>query len=71
MEKEIAKLDKEIEKIMKSISETLSSVKGIGPVFAAGIIAEVGDIVWFSYHNSLAKYAGLVWSQYQSGEFES
>ncbi|WP_425057924.1 IS110 family transposase ISDha12 [Sporomusa carbonis] len=71
MEKEIAKLDKEIEKIMKSIPETLSSVKGIGPVFAAGIIAEISDIARFSHHNSLAKYAGLVWSQYQSGEFES
>ncbi len=71
MEKEIAKLDKEIEKIMKSIPETLSSVKGIGSVFAAGIIAEVGDIARFSHHNSLAKYSGLVWSQYQSGDFES
>jgi len=71
MEKEVAKLDKEIEKLMKSVSETLSSVKGIGPVFAAGIIAEIGDIKRFSDHNALAKYTGLVWSQYQSGEFES
>lgn len=71
MEKEVAKLDKEIEKIMKSIPETLSSVKGIGLVFAAGIIAEIGDIARFPHHNALAKYAGLVWSQYQSGEFES
>ncbi|SDF36236.1 IS110 family transposase [Sporolituus thermophilus] len=71
MEKEVDKLDKEIAKIMKSIPQTLTSVKGIGPVFAAGIIAEIGDISRFKDHNSLAKYAGLVWSQYQSGEFES
>jgi len=71
MEKEVSKLDKEIEKIMKSIPETVSSVKGIGPVFAAGIIAEIGDIARFPNNNALAKYAGLVWSQYQSGEFES
>uniref|UniRef100_A0A7V3NTI7 IS110 family transposase n=1 Tax=candidate division WOR-3 bacterium TaxID=2052148 RepID=A0A7V3NTI7_UNCW3 len=71
MEKEVTKLDKEIEKLMKSIPETLSTVKGIGPVFAAGIIAEIGDIHRFSDHNALAKYTGLVWSQYQSGEFES
>ena len=71
MEKEIHKLDKEIEKIMKSIPQTLATVKGIGPVFAAGIIAEIGAIKRFDNHNSLAKYAGLVWSQYQSGEFES
>ena len=36
MEKEVAKLDKEIQKLMKSIPKTLSTVKGIGPVFAAG-----------------------------------
>ena len=71
MEKEVTKLDKEIEKIMKSIPQTLSTVKGIGAVFAAGILAEVGDIERFDNHNALAKYAGLVWSQYQSGEFES
>jgi len=71
MEKEVATLDKEIAKIMKSIPQTLTTVKGIGPVFAAGIIAELGDIARFDNHNSLAKYAGLVWSQYQSGEFES
>ena len=71
MEKEVTKLDKEIGKIMKSIPQTLSTVKGIGAVFAAGILAEVGDIERFDNHNALAKYAGLVWSQYQSGEFES
>ncbi|MCR6546401.1 transposase [Dehalobacterium formicoaceticum] len=66
MEKEVTKIDKEIGKIMKSVPETLSSVKGIGPVFAAGIIAEIGDINRFDNHNALAKYTGLVWSQYQS-----
>lgn len=40
MEKEVTKIDKGIEKIMNSIPETLSSVKGIGSVFAAGVIAE-------------------------------
>lgn len=71
MEGEIKKLDKEIAKLMKGIPETLSSVKGIGPVFAAGIIAEIGDIQRFPNHNALAKYTGLVWSQHQSGEFEA
>ena len=71
MEKEVAKLDKEIQKLMKSIPETLSTVKGIGPVFAAGIITEIDDIARFSNHSALAKYTDLVWSQYQSGEFES
>ena len=71
LESEVKKLDKEIAKIMKGIPQTLTSVKGIGPVFAAGILAEVGDISRFTNHADLAKYAGLVWSQNQSGEFEA
>ncbi|EGL81462.1 transposase IS116/IS110/IS902 family protein [Caldalkalibacillus thermarum TA2.A1] len=56
---------------MKGIPETLTSVKGIGPVFAAGIIAEIAGIKRFKNHDALAKYAGLVWNQHQSGEFEA
>jgi transposase len=71
MEAEVKKLDKEIAKIMKSIPQTLTSIKGIGDVLAAGIIAEIGDIERFKNHNALAKYAGLSWNKYQSGEFEA
>jgi len=71
LESEVKKLDKEIAKIMKGIPQTLTSVKGIGPVFAAGILAEIGGIDRFADHHALAKYAGLVWSQHQSGEFEA
>lgn len=71
MEAEVKRLDKEIAKLMKGIPETLTSVKGIGPVFAAGIIAEIAGIERFKNHHALAKYTGLVWSQHQSGDFEA
>ncbi|ABO48637.1 transposase IS116/IS110/IS902 family protein [Desulforamulus reducens MI-1] len=71
MESEVKKLDKEIAKIMKGLPQTLTSVKGIGDVFTAGIMAETGDIQRFKDHNALAKYAGLTWNQHQSGEFEA
>jgi transposase len=71
MESQVKKLDKEIAKIMKAIPQTLTSVKGIGPVYAAGILAEIGGIDRFDNHSDLAKYTGLVWSQSQSGEFEA
>ena len=35
------------------------------------IIAEIGDIHRFSSQASVAKFAGLVWTQHQSGEFEA
>jgi transposase len=45
------------------------SLQGIGPVYAAGIIAEIGDIHRFKNQAALAKYAGLCWSKYQSGNY--
>ena len=45
---------------MKRITQTLTYVKGIGDVYAAGLIAEIGDLKRFKDHHTLAKYAGLV-----------
>jgi len=44
MEAEVKRLDKKITKLMKGIPNTLISIKGVGPVYAAGLIAEIGDI---------------------------
>lgn len=52
-------------------SKSLLSVLGIGPVYAAGIIAEIGQIERFENEAKLAKYAGLYWKRKQSGNFES
>lgn len=64
---QIKEYDKAIEKQFSTIPNTLTSVKGIGPVYAAGIIAKVGDVNQFPSQASLAKYAGLTWTQHQSG----
>lgn len=71
MQAQIKALDKEILRQLENIPNTLTSVPGIGPVFSAGIIAEVGDINRFNGQASLAKYAGLAWTQHQSGQFEA
>ena len=71
MESQIKAFDKAIAEQMALIPNTLTSVNGIGPVYSAGIIAEIGDINRFPNQASLAKYAGLVWSQHQSGDFEA
>lgn len=52
---QIKEYDKAIEKQFSTIPNTLTSVKGIGPVYAAGIIAEVGDVNRFPSQASLAK----------------
>jgi transposase len=71
MKAQIKVLDKAIERQLKTIPNTLTSVSGIGPVFSAGIIAELGDVNRFDGQASVAKYAGLAWSQHQSGTFEA
>ncbi|MDI6788490.1 MAG: IS110 family transposase [Planctomycetota bacterium] len=48
---------------------TLQSVKGIGPVYAAGIFAEIGDIALFPTESQLARFAGLWWKKHSSGKF--
>lgn len=71
LEKQIAEYDKAIERQFEIIPNTLTSIPGIGKVYSAGIIAEIGDIRRFDSQAAVAKYAGLVWSQHQSGSFEA
>ncbi|HWR42072.1 IS110 family transposase [Sporomusa sp.] len=74
-ESEMKAINKAIEKTLKGLDpnayHSLLSIPGIGPVYAAGIIAEIGSIDAFHSHSSLAKYAGLVWRENQSGNFRA
>lgn len=74
-EKEQKALDKAIAETVAGLNPTefqiLKSIPGIGPVYAAGILAEMGSIRCFNNNNALAKYSGIVWRDNQSGEFDS
>jgi len=74
-EAEIKKVNKSIEDLLKgfAINEytSLLSIPGIGPVYAAGIISEIGSIHQFDNEAALAKYAGITWRKNQSGNFEA
>ena len=55
---------------MDNYPNSLTTIPGIGKVFAAGIIAEIGDIARFDHqHAKVASYAGLKWSKHQSADF--
>ncbi|HEM3629794.1 TPA: IS110 family transposase [Streptococcus suis] len=73
LEKLIKDIDKAIEDMVEVIPEyqCLTSVPGVGKVYAAGIIAEIGQIDRFKDHPQVAKYAGLNWKQNQSGNTNS
>lgn len=71
IEKQIKTLDKAIEEQFTIIPNTLTSIPGIGKVYSAGIIAEIGNVLRFDSQSAVAKYAGLAWTQHQSGNYEA
>ena len=71
IEQQIKSLDKAIASFMGAFQNVLISIPGIGKVYSAGIMAEIGDVTRFKGQASLAKYAGLMWSKYQSSEYEA
>ena len=60
LKEQVKVLDKAIEQQFEIIPNTLTSIPGIGKVYSAGIIAEIGDIHRFDSQASVAKFAGLV-----------
>ena len=74
-QKEIKLIDQAIEKCINGMNPNaftvLKSIPGIGPVWAAGILSEIGDITAFHSSDALAKYAGLTWLKNDSGDFVS
>jgi len=70
LEGQIKRLDSAIADQLTSIPHTLETIPGVGPVFAGGIVAELGDIARFEYQQAtVAKFAGFKWRKHQSGDF--
>ena len=71
LQQQLKALDKTIAQELAGLPQTLSSVPGLGPVWTAGLIAELGDICRFDNDGAIAQYAGLTWETYQSGGFQA
>lgn len=69
----IKDIDKAIEDMVEVIPEYqfLTSVPGVGKIYATEIINEIGQIEHFKLHPQVTKYAGLNWKQNQSGNTNS
>ena len=64
-------LDKTIAVELQAIPQTLGSVPGLGPVWIAGLIAELGDIQRFADDDAIAQFVGLTWPAHESGQFQA
>ena len=56
---------------MSEMRFLLFSARKASPVWASGILSEIGDIAAFHSSDALAKYAGLYWPKGDSGDFTS
>jgi hypothetical protein len=71
LQSQLKTLDKTIAQELAAIPQTLASVAGLGPVWTAGLIAELGDISRFDDEAAIAQFAGLTWEAKQSGHFQA
>ena len=72
LERLIKRTDTAIAEAMQELPNTLETIPGIGPVFAGGILSEIGDLSRFEHDQAkVAKYAGLKWRRTQSADFEA
>jgi transposase len=69
LQTQLKTLDKTVAQELVAIPQTLASVPGLGPVWTAGLIAELGDISRFDDQAAIAQYAGLTWEAKESGNF--
>lgn len=61
-----------IAEALQDMPNTLTTVPGLGPVFAAGLASEIGNPARFDNDQAkVAKFAGLSWHQTQSGDFQA
>ena len=67
IQKEIKELESKIEEIIKELDPPTLSIKGIGIISCAGIIAEFGDISRFKSADAMVAFAGLEPSISESG----
>jgi hypothetical protein len=62
------RLDRHIARSIDPVPNPLISVRGLGAVITAGILAEIVDISRFPEHKHLAQYMGLAWEKRSSGD---
>lgn len=71
LEQQVAAVEHQIAALFGSLEQHITEIKGIGPVLAASLIAEIGDVSRFSRLESLVAYAGIDPAVFASGEFNA
>lgn len=67
----LKEINRAIANEITAFPNTLTSLPGVGPVYSAGILSEIGNIHRLPDDDAIAKMAGLVWGRHQTGKFEA
>ena len=72
LDRQLQRVSQAIAAAMPAFPNTLDTIPGFGPVFSAGIIAEIGNPARFNYDEAkVAQYAGLHWRKNESANFKA
>lgn len=71
LQKQLKEYDKAIEKQLGTITHTFTLIKGVGNIYATGIIVKINDVNRFPNQASIARFAYLIWIQHQSSNIEA
>ena len=64
------RIDAAIAERVSALSHTLDTIPGIGPVYTAGLLAEIAGVERFGADEAkVAKFAGFKWRKHQSADF--
>jgi transposase len=68
VEKRIKLLSKELKAMVQASDSTLMELQGVGPIVAARVLADVGDVTRFADRNRFASWTGTAPIEASSGE---
>jgi len=72
LQQQVAEVDAALEQLVQELPDQyLTTIPGIGPVNAAVILGEIGDVQRFASIEKLAAFAGIDPSVYESGQFKA
>jgi len=71
LEHQVAAVEQQIEAHLGQIEQHITDIKGISPVMAASLLAEIGEVHRFQRFESLVAYSGIDPSVFASGEFKA
>ena len=69
LEQQVAAVEQQVESLLATLEQHVTDIKGIGPVLAASLIAEIGDVHRFRRFESLVAYSGIDPTVFASGDF--